>query len=458
MKKISILLIAFLLLGSFAFAQDISGDVGTTFELTGEASATFGVDLEEGTTGFQNEASANLVIQFVPEQTEALDGDGWYGWVEVAGFSLGLSADIDSATAVTGTGGAVTARVTDGVVYVQIYAEPSRQIADFAEPIDATGFMDPVTAGGTTGSPEQGIIIGYGDDPINDLSLRIFSFGDWTENAENAYGVAVNADVQVDIIQIQAGVSHGPLGEDVADVDVVTGLGGRLTVDMTDDDDLGLSAYLGSDIQMFHEDAVATDQTTFIDLRTGLQFGIAPPDDPGLAPTNFALDFYMVEVTDWDTDDDLGWAGDVQLSFTEDTAGGLAPGIGAGLSITVVNLLSPAVDTDAEDVVPGVMPFPVNAEAYPLGLTIAANAEYNEGGLNPFMNTEFRTAMYDDTVIDSDWIDDQDPGFDFTAGVNLGADLHGIDRTTFTAQYEGIELLDEDLTEQYLTFKTAISW
>lgn len=475
MKRISILLIAFLLLGSFAFAEDISGDIETTFELTGDASATFGVDLEEGTTGFRNALRADLFIQFVPEQTAELDGDGWYGWVEVEDFALAVglettvNADSDPSWDATSVG-SVTARVTDGIVYIQIYAAPDRKIADFAQPIDGTWLVETVTAGGTTGNAEQGIILGYGDGPVNDLSLRVFSFGDWTDNEENAYGVAVNADVEVDIIQIEAGVSVGPFGEDVDDEDVVTGLGGKLTVDMTDDADVGLSAYVGADVQMFDDDGTVTivldpdddivmpvavdETTTFIDLAAGLQYGIVPAGDP----TNVALDFYLGQAADLDdADEDYGWVGDLELSFYEDTDGGLAPAIGAGVSVKALNLLAPAFDDDIEDWDPATMGN-VNASFYPLTLVIGANLEYDLAGLNPFTEAEFRTAFYDDSILDSDWIDDQDPGLDFLAGISLGADLHGITRTTFTLQYEGIELVNEDLREQYLTFETGISW
>ena len=448
MKKIGILLIAFLLVGAFAFGEE--GDISTTWELEASATNTFGIDLEEGTTGFRNEASGSLTVELVPEATAESEGDGWYGWIEVADFSLSVS---DSG--VSGSADNITAQITDDVVYVQIYSAPSASIANFAPALNGGDAVDPETTSveGTGDNEEQGITIGYGDGPVNDLSVRVFSYGDWTANEDNKYGLAVNADVEVDIVQIEAGVSFAPFGEDVDDEEVVTGLGGKATVDLTEDD-LGLTFYVGADVQIYDEDfgAPATeDHTMFLDLATGLSFGLAPADDD---PTNVALDFYLGEVLDYDdADNDYGNVGDLELSFSEDTAGGFVPNVGFGLTVSLWNVLAPAIDSDLEA---NDLPAPMGNAAYPLTLVLGADGEYDAGGLNPFFNTEFRTAFYDD-VVDDDWVDDQVAGFDFTAGLGLGADLHGIQNTDFEVKYEGIELLDEDAIEQYLTFETKIS-
>ena len=116
MKRISILLIAFLLLGSFAFAQEFEPSV----TLDGSASLTFGADLEEGTTGFSNAATATLTLELVPTDT-AVSGDAPVtGRIELAGFGISISG-----AEVTHSAGAITAWIVAEPVQLKIYSAPT---------------------------------------------------------------------------------------------------------------------------------------------------------------------------------------------------------------------------------------------------------------------------------------------------------------------------------------------
>ena len=61
MKKLSILLIGLLLVAGFAVAQEFDG----TVEVGGDASVTFGGDLDSQLHGFQNNSTSSIAITLV---------------------------------------------------------------------------------------------------------------------------------------------------------------------------------------------------------------------------------------------------------------------------------------------------------------------------------------------------------------------------------------------------------
>ena len=427
MKKIGILLIAFLLLGSFAYAETF--DV----EFEGEASAAFGMDLETQVTGFTSSADAGLDLTFVPEQTLESDGDGWYGHIAIDFELLFEAEDGDLGEAVTAS--VDSARITDDVFYLQIFGVPddasraAGTLFDFEDGEEsflgddgfsvlgqeagssfaavALGFrttdedgdflFEPGFRFGQEDVGLQGITIGYGEGIVNDISVGIVSDGDWTENERNAYAARLNADVSP--IEI---------------VDVVTTL--YLGFPDADEDDQGNN--IGSSTEISVEAVPGTTVSTGFDLMLSTD----APDEDGLAwVASLAVEQAIVEgstvalkasvspdefpaTEDSELDLDLG------LLFREDTAEGFVPGVGAGIGLSMQNVLSDVNQT----------------------LGVLADIEYDEGGINPFVGAGYHMPLDNLTVNDSEF-DVQFVAYE--VGLRLTEDLHTINNTTFTARY-----------------------
>jgi len=78
MKKLSILLIGLLLVSGLAFAQDVT--------VTGSATLTFGMDLNNNATGFQNEAASSISLEWLSGDEES----GTQGWITLSGWEISL--------------------------------------------------------------------------------------------------------------------------------------------------------------------------------------------------------------------------------------------------------------------------------------------------------------------------------------------------------------------------------
>ena len=416
MKKISVLLIAFLLVASFAFAEETF-----TFSVSGSASVTWGIDLDTNATGFANAGSGTLEITLIPTTTDASSGSDWYG-------TVGLEyAAVDGFGAATVT----AARITNDVVYIDI-RQPGITGSNATNIFNAdgdqlvgTGFraLNYAAFRGTFASAIQnvspaialvqgnthgGITIGYASDPINDLSLAIVSDGNWNvanQNLENYYGIALNANATVDVLTIGNRLFLGVFADETA-------FGNTTSVGV----DLGdTNVAVGFDLTGSSDDAVDLAWKSSLTLTQTLAEG-----------TSLALRTTLGEVGD-DMSLDLG------LTFVEGTAEGFVPTVGAKLGVVLQQVLAPE-------------------EAMRLGVLF--DVEYSDGGINPFAGVGFHSVLADD-----------DTAFlAYEAGVNLRSDFHGIDNTTFTLRYgtwqgeNTTQVAIDDLHPGFISFTTAISF
>jgi len=79
MKKIIAITAMAAMVAAAAMADEPVAEMGV--DLSGDATLTWGVDLDEGDTGFKNEANAKAVVTFVKGGTKSTEGDGV--WAEV---------------------------------------------------------------------------------------------------------------------------------------------------------------------------------------------------------------------------------------------------------------------------------------------------------------------------------------------------------------------------------------
>lgn len=429
MKKISVLLIAFLLVASFAFAEETF-----TFSASGEASVIFGIDLEENTTGFSNDNDITLTVTFVPDQRLSSEGSDWYGDIELRVHARGQNAAYQAPNL-----GVTRARITNDVVYVNILVPGDTQtsaanVFSAADAVIGTGFgtlsygqfAETFTSAITGVTPgfefvtnaagdRGGITIGFSDGAINDLSLAIVSDGSWVDNVENYYGVALNADVTVDIITITNKLFLGVFAEETQFANT-TSLGVSL-------EDSGTDVTVGFDL------LGSTDENQDLIWKASLTLGQELAEG-----TSVSLRTTVGQVPIVGEDPELGL--DVGLTFVEGTADGLVPGVGAKLGVVLMNVLG------AEDT---------------MSLGLLFDVEYSEGGINPFANVGFHTVLADD---DAAYLA-------YELGLSLTSDFHGIDNTAFTLRYGtwdptrattdfGVAI--DDLHTGFLTLQTTISF
>ena len=74
MKKFLMVLLVAAIVAGFAFAEGPSAE--PTVTLSAEVSTTFGIDLDNSTSGFSNDASANLEVIFGDKADVEMTGEG----------------------------------------------------------------------------------------------------------------------------------------------------------------------------------------------------------------------------------------------------------------------------------------------------------------------------------------------------------------------------------------------
>jgi hypothetical protein len=291
MKKLSILVVVLLLVGGFAFAQEV--------EFKGDATLTAGFDLDTEQFGFKNAASSSLKVTWAFDDASA---GGTQAFIELTKMSLVAEDDtvnIDDPT--------VKAGLTFEPITVTIYSAPSLAFNNATgfkfipdDPDDPRNDIDPelaanniATAAGDSTTellwvatadvdPETDNVIddttfpGYsfvertvaGDDEVkttfqgftitaavDPLSVDLFvaTDGTWVENTDNAFAFGSVVTATVDPLTVKAGVIYGPT-DDLAELGATASVAaavGPADVSIGFDyfeEDFDLSAKLGVDL------------------------------------------------------------------------------------------------------------------------------------------------------------------------------------------------------------------
>jgi hypothetical protein len=140
MKKVALSLIALLAAGSFAFAEDVAAEKAVKNPIdvafSANASASWGLDLDNGTTGFSNATEAKLKITILPEGDSEKGTDNKVGgYIKVENLKVesdeANTADDTVGTKLNVTIGDITAKILFNELYVKIYAAPDTEV-DYA--------------------------------------------------------------------------------------------------------------------------------------------------------------------------------------------------------------------------------------------------------------------------------------------------------------------------------------
>ena len=278
MKKLSLLLVVLLAAGSAGLYGQMA--IGTNFSLSGEAKTTAGYDIDDSHFGFKNDASADIKIELVAEQsTSNMMGDdmmepGWVGSIELKDFKIIIDSDdedselrydadqcqydkdgdgvkkdqqaINECTA-TKTSRShliveapdVTAKLKNGPLFLQIHSAPDNK-ADLVAHIEDDEVSEGDPMGDRTAESDDdgkdvgldlggaGIALGYDSGDLK-VALGISSSLAWDDKKKpNEGSFVVSADM---------GVSLGPAG---LKLQVVQGLrGDKDTTKNADDTGFG---------------------------------------------------------------------------------------------------------------------------------------------------------------------------------------------------------------------------
>ncbi|MFW5827950.1 MAG: hypothetical protein ACOCU4_07655, partial [Alkalispirochaeta sp.] len=223
MRKTFLVLLAMTMVATMAFAQ-----TQVEYELSGEATATFGVNLDgDGTkddamTGFSVSSDADLDITFVEETTEEFGEGDVYGYMEIEDFKF----EVDDA-GISGASGDVSAKVFLGPAYIVVAtAGTDVNQAEFGLNVDES-IIDAATNVGDLQHDETADNTDLANEPVSILSddtsnntvavgfmvpdlltveLALASEGDWTENQYNNYagGIYTEATVAGFTIELDA--------------------------------------------------------------------------------------------------------------------------------------------------------------------------------------------------------------------------------------------------------------
>lgn len=410
MKKLSILLIGLLLVSGMAFAADVPVEPSATIE--GSASVTFGIDLNDGTTGFYNDGSGTLTVTLVPEQDITVSGDdGIYGEITIEDFSFENGAVVN---------GTASAKIVVSPIEVVIYTAPDFDfdkapvfgnediVFDNDAADNAAGNETDVDIALTAANGGiYGITVTIPVDPIT-VDLKFASDGDYssfagssatngeftygdgaaTANTTGEYAIGLDVTVAVDPIDVGLAFTYGWLGAPLL------GIGATVDVEVADVLN-GLTAGVGVDGLLNPVDG--GDFVLDADFTLGLDLTEDNADDDA---SGIALTAYFAPYAPPATDLDV----DVAFSFTEVEAGGFADMIGASLAVELHDLLGPTGND--------------------LNFAVLTTVGYNDGSIDFGAGFNY----FSDEVVE------------LNLSVALLSALTGIDNTTLTLRYSADDL------------------
>ena len=278
MKKISLLLVVLLAAGSASLYGQM--EIGTTFEVKGDAKATVGYNIDNEQFGFKNESSSSIKLELVPKTTidnsDMVEMGGWYGYIELKEFKIvidsgdedstefltsetmmddDMTMDVDEAadaekarTGLIVTKPGITAMLKNGPLFLKIFDAPEQK-ADLIAAIENDEDGDYEAKGDdqpndvATDLSGAGVTLGFDNEDDLKVALGITSDEDWDgkypdQPADHVDGTpddssfSISADLGVDVgpAQLQLQVVQGLAAAEDTDPEANdTGVAGKLT-------------------------------------------------------------------------------------------------------------------------------------------------------------------------------------------------------------------------------------
>lgn len=371
MKKLSLLIIVLLAFGlTFVGAQVIEAPA-----VSGTAAVTFGINLDNNSTGFNaNSASSSWSVTLFEGASGEAGGEGVYGWIKVTDAYAKLNQGAHDFGA-----GSVEAKLMMDPLWIKISSVPDAT-ANLVTPVAGTDVTTVQTENG-------GLIIGFSAAPLS-LEIAVASQADYDSNTANAYALGTKLTLAVDPLTIEAAFGTGTLSTDPMGIGVKASLSSG-----------SLAAFAGYDMNMTSGAYEAVVQSVLTIVDDG-------DDDTTLT-----------------IDGSYGYDGttrtDAKVTFVEAASDhGLAPVIGATLTVSMLDLTSSAMT-----------------------IPLALNTTYDLGEVDPYANISI-----DDVTATN-----------MTLGLTAGIDFSMIPNTVFKLEYVNAALVAPATTNGTITFTTTIS-
>lgn len=376
MKRFALLTVLLLVLATLGFADDVLKP-GLAF--AGGATLSWGIDLDQMTTGFKNETDVTVDLTLVSAFSQEKKGTGdVYGVIKVSDFDLTVSlfdGTVVGAPALAASGdAAVEAYIVAGALQVGVYAAPGMSLAKAAlVEADEDGDYLIVDDQGAVASDgfDHGLYGTYVQYTMGPAVLKavVKSAEDWDNNTDNGYAAG-----------LEAVLTFAP---------ITVGLGGYY------------GFYAGDDVPLLYatfgvaQDMIALDAAFDLALDTAILWDASVSATLTLKPdTTFMVAAYL------DSLDDL----DVKAVFTEPAAEGFVPGLGVGLSAWILDAM-----TELEYLVSADISYAVGKFTPSIGIDLGNN-EAETGGGDDAANDAFFTvsvgvsaALFDNVTLSATW-------------------------------------------------------
>ena len=188
MRKIALLAVPLLILGLVSVSADpMMAEGGPTATVSGNATLTWGIDLETNATGFTSAMENNFEVTIYPEQsadTGMMDTGDLYAYIKLSDFKWVADKD---ASLTTPPG--IEAKLIMGAFSIKTFSSPAVKV-DYVDTVDGGDdngddkedeFPGPDFEDVQTKYDGLGLTVAYDIDPVV-LSLGVVSENDWTQD------------------------------------------------------------------------------------------------------------------------------------------------------------------------------------------------------------------------------------------------------------------------------------
>ena len=440
MKKAFMLIAAIALLAAPVFAIDA--------DVSGSVKATFGWDIENGSSGFENSNDIKVVVPFIEaDSTMGIEGDDVWGEISISDLSVGLlnggladmetGSDDDDDDTVSGT---ITGKVHIGDIFIGVHSAPDvdKNYANNTADVNAAGLNQGDINNDTEWLGETGgMSLGF-DNGTHNVEVSISSASDWdddavaakntvakswmsdgqtavtasstTENVDNAYIIAATTGLDFDVFTFDGAFFYANRGWALKSSYI--GFGVKPAFEMDFSETMGLEVAVGMDGVIVPKNEVAVDMDGFyFDLAPALTLNLTAENDDE-DRSYFEVGAYLASSTSVNTTNNMNMTMNMTAKFEEVQDMGFVDGLGATITFSIIDLLDRAKTADTA--------------LYALyALDVSAKYEVVDG-LTPSIDFGMGT---DNNKVS------------LGVGVEAGADFTGITNTTFTAKYASTSLV-----------------
>jgi hypothetical protein len=472
MKKFNLVIAALLILSvSSVFAVDVS----LSAEVSGEASVTFGYDLDASASGFSNANSSDLVITVVAEDSvEKGEGDV-VGYIMIENFS----AELNGSDGVKIDTGSVTAKLMLGSLYIDIIGiDNTVNSASMGQGLVPDVFGDSLTgaAGYKRDPSDEYAGIGIGTDlGVASVEFGVTSQYDWVES-----DASVAATYRWEPSPYTAGAGETVIGT-VGTLDLVQTDAVADTVDQNVDNNynfygtVSVSAVEGLDLDISFNYEMATEAYG-VGASTGYTLAMGDNSVVVKAGVDYFGDSSTASVMEIGVGAGFQVAGDSlgdvdYFGWNGDNGYEINPGINVGLrydnividadnNIYLGDLMLTAFDGDMIDGI-DLVAF-VNVQNLLFGSTTAGTKDDYSSVNN--LNIYYGVRASADLDMISPYLEywanpeNTDTSLLASSHLKIGADISVIDNTTFTLSYASGDLSVDPAVQGVVEFTTKISY